>query len=52
MQELKQVVLNSVNKSNVLMILDCCYSGIPLKAQKARNPYLISKSLLILILEI
>lgn len=35
MQELKQDVLDSVNKSSVLTILDCCYSGIPTKGTKS-----------------
>ena len=28
MHELKKVALNSKNKNNVLVILDCCYSGV------------------------
>lgn len=35
MQDLKQDVLDSVNKSSVLTILDCCYSGIPTKGNKS-----------------
>lgn len=35
MQELKQVFLNSKNKSIALIILDCCYSGIATKGDKA-----------------
>ena len=35
MRELKQVMLDSVNRSNVLMILDCCYSGISIKGDKS-----------------
>ena len=43
MRELKQIILDSVNKSSVLMILDCCYSGIPTKGDKSiphvKTPY-------------
>jgi hypothetical protein len=35
MLELRQVMLYSVNKSTILMILDCCYSGIPAKGVKS-----------------
>jgi hypothetical protein len=35
MQELKRVFLDSVNKLCVLMILDCCYSGIPTKGDRS-----------------
>jgi uncharacterized caspase-like protein len=35
MRELKQIVLNSVNKQCVLVVLDCCYSGIPTLGDKA-----------------
>ncbi|MCK4731345.1 MAG: hypothetical protein KAT65_02705, partial [Methanophagales archaeon] len=35
MQELTRVFLDSVNKSCVLMILDCCYSGIPTKGDRS-----------------
>ncbi len=35
MQELKQLFLKSVNKTTVLMILDCCYSGVFTKGEKS-----------------
>lgn len=35
MQELKQDILDSFNKPTVLMILDCCYSGISTKGTKS-----------------
>lgn len=35
MSELKQIILNSVNKKSVLVILDCCYSGISAEGVKA-----------------
>ena len=42
MQELRKVVLNSTNKQCVLVILDCCYSGIPTKDEKALPDIAIS----------
>jgi hypothetical protein len=35
MQELKELILNSKLKQSVLLILDCCYSGIPTANEKA-----------------
>ncbi len=34
MLDLQRLMLDSENKSSVLMILDCCYSGIPTKETK------------------
>ena len=35
MQELKDLILNAKLKQSVLLILDCCYSGIPTANEKA-----------------
>jgi hypothetical protein len=35
MRELKQVMLDSIDRSIVLIILDCCHSGIPTNGDKA-----------------
>lgn len=35
MQELKEVLLSSKNKDSALVLLDCCYSGLSTKGDKA-----------------
>src|SRR3972149_1862535 len=45
-QELKQIFLDSVNKSTVLMIFDCCHSGISTKGDRGISDVKIPYDLL------
>lgn len=38
MEEFKRIILSSENKSSVVVILDCCYSGITTKGAKGGEP--------------
>ncbi len=38
MDDLKKVILNSINKTGVIFILDCCYAGIATKDTKSMAP--------------
>ncbi len=42
MKELKDIVMLSPNKQCVLVILDCCYSGIPTKGDKSSQEIVTS----------
>lgn len=39
MNELKQIIIGSKNKKNIVMILDCCYGGVPTKFDKDATDY-------------
>jgi hypothetical protein len=45
MDELKRVIANSPNKTSTIMILDCCYSGIPTKGDRGDSEEMYRKSL-------
>ncbi len=44
MREIKHVIANSVNKKSTMMVLDCCYSGISAKGDKAVDDDLSRKA--------